>query len=136
MAPAGDHILLVENDPEISDLIARQTLRSVGYQVDVVSDVSSADQISVQTPPDLIIADLNLPGLSAKDMLIALSSQGVMPPSWLWPRKDRSTILSRRSAWAPQITFCGRRGCRGSSSACGTLSSAGSMSCVTASGSI
>ena len=33
-----------------------------------------------ETPPDLIIADLNLPGLSAKDLLVALTSQGVNTP--------------------------------------------------------
>ena len=80
MASPGDRILLVEQDPKISDLIARQALRSVGYQVDVVSDVSSAIKYSIQTPPDLIIADLNLPGLSAKDLIVALSSQGVETP--------------------------------------------------------
>lgn len=80
MAPSGDRILLVEHDPEISDLIARQALRSVGYQVDVVADATSAIKHAVQTPPDLIIANLNLPGLSAKDLLIALSSQGVNTP--------------------------------------------------------
>jgi len=80
MAYAGDRILLVENDPEISDLIARQALRSMGYQVDVVADSSSAIKLSLQTPPDLIIADLNLPGLSTKDLLVALSAQGVTTP--------------------------------------------------------
>jgi DNA-binding response OmpR family regulator len=80
MAPAGDRILLVEHDPKISDLIARQTLRSVGYQVDIVSDASSAIRASVQTPPDLIIVDLNVPGLSAKDMIVALASQRVTTP--------------------------------------------------------
>ena len=71
MPSAGDRILLVENDPEISDLIARQTLKSMGYQVTVASDSSSAIKSAVQTPPDLIIADLNLPGLTAKDLLYA-----------------------------------------------------------------
>jgi len=80
MPSAGDRILLVENDPEISDLIARQTLKSMGYQVTVVSDSSSAIKNSLQTPPDLIIADLNLPGLTAKDLLYALTSQGVDTP--------------------------------------------------------
>ncbi len=80
MASSGDRILLVEHDPEISDLIARQSLKSVGYQVDVVADASSAIKYSVQSPPDLIIANLNLPGLSAKDMLVALTSQGVNTP--------------------------------------------------------
>jgi DNA-binding response OmpR family regulator len=80
MAPSGDRILVVEQDPEISDLIARQALRSVGYQVDIVTDATSAIKRAVQNPPDLIIANLNLPGLSAKDLLIALSSQGVNTP--------------------------------------------------------
>jgi len=75
-----DRILLVENDPQISDLIARQTLKSVGYQVDVVPDSSSAIKLAIKTPPDLIIADLNLPGLSAKDLLYALNSQGINTP--------------------------------------------------------
>lgn len=80
MATSRDRILLVEHDPEISDLIARQALQSVGYQVDIVADAASAIQQAVQTPPDLIIANLNLPGLSAKDLLIALSSQGINTP--------------------------------------------------------
>lgn len=80
MASSGDRILLVEHNPEISDIIARQTLRSVGYQVDVVTDSSAAIKRSIETPPDLIIANLNLPGLSAKDLLVALSSQGVNTP--------------------------------------------------------
>jgi DNA-binding response OmpR family regulator len=80
MPSTGDRILLVEDDPKISDLIARQTLRSVGYQVDVVSDSSSAIKKALQTPPDLIIANINLPGLSTKDLLVALTSQGVDTP--------------------------------------------------------
>lgn len=80
MVSTGDRILLVEQDPEISDLIARQALRAVGYRVDVVPDSSSAIKYSIQTLPDLIIANLNLPGLSAKDLIVALSSQGVNTP--------------------------------------------------------
>ncbi len=80
MSFTADRILLVENDPEISDLIARQALKSVGFQVDVVADSSTAIKQALEAPPDLIIADLNLPGLSAKDLLVALNSQGVNAP--------------------------------------------------------
>ena len=80
MPSTGDRILLVENDPKISDLIARQTLKSMGYQVDVVIDSSSAIRKAVQSPPDLIIANISLPGLSTKDLLVALTSQGVDTP--------------------------------------------------------
>jgi DNA-binding response OmpR family regulator len=89
MASTGDRILLVENDPDISDLIARQVLRSVGYSVDVVVDTSSAIKQALQNPPDLIIADLNLPGLSAKDLLVALSSQGMSTPLLVIAKKGQ-----------------------------------------------
>jgi DNA-binding response OmpR family regulator len=80
MASAGDRILLIEDDPEISDLIARQALIPVGYYVDVVTDSSAAINQALLTPPDLIIADLNLSGLSAKDLLVAFAAQGIHTP--------------------------------------------------------
>lgn len=75
-----EHILLVENDPEISDLIARQALQSLGYRVEIVTDAASALKKAVKNPPDLVIANLNLPDLSAKDLLVALTSQDVHTP--------------------------------------------------------
>jgi DNA-binding response OmpR family regulator len=80
MASTGDRILLIEHDAKISDLIARQTLIPVGYYVDVVSDSSAAIKQALLAPPDLIVADLNLPGLSAKDMLVAFAAQGITTP--------------------------------------------------------
>ena len=75
-----EHILLVENDPDISDLIAHQALIPLGYQVDIVADSGSAVKKALQTPPDLVIANLNLPGLSGKDLIVALSAQGSAAP--------------------------------------------------------
>lgn len=75
-----ERILLVENDPDISDLIARQALQPVGYQVELAVDAGSALKKAIQSPPDLVIANLNLPGLSAKDLLVALTSQNVHTP--------------------------------------------------------
>lgn len=80
MSPSGERILIVESDPDISDLIARQSLKPLGYNTHVVGEAASAIQQAVQNPPDLIIANLNLPGLSGKDLLTALSSQGVGAP--------------------------------------------------------
>ena len=80
MSPVQERILLVENDPEISDLIARQTLQPMGYRVAVVGGANQAIQEAVRFAPDVIIANLHLPGLSGKDLLVALSSQGVEVP--------------------------------------------------------
>ena len=75
-----ERILLVENDPEISDLISRQTLQPMGYQVEVVGAAAAAISQAVRFAPDVIIANLNLQGLSGKDLLVALNSQGVDAP--------------------------------------------------------
>jgi len=80
MATSREHIFVVENNPDISDLISRQALQPLGYQVTVVKDGSSALKQAIQTPPDLLIANLNLPGLNAKDLLVALASQGMNAP--------------------------------------------------------
>ncbi|HET7143083.1 MAG TPA: response regulator, partial [Anaerolineales bacterium] len=77
---AGEHILIVESDPDIADLIGRQSLRPLGYQVTVVGDAGSAIKHAIKTPPSLILANLNLPGLSGKDLITALNSQGVKSP--------------------------------------------------------
>src|SRR5262245_59565517 len=79
MAP-GERILIVESDPDIADLIGRQSLKPLGYQVAVVGDAASAIKTAVQSTTDLIVANLNLPGLSGKDLLTALNSQGVKAP--------------------------------------------------------
>ena len=80
MVATGERILVVENDPDISDLIARQALKPMGYQVTVVDDASAALRQALQTPPDLLIANLDLPGLKATDLLVGLNSQGIDVP--------------------------------------------------------
>jgi two-component system NtrC family sensor kinase len=80
MVSSGERILIVESDPDISDLIARQALKPLGYNVIVVGEAASAIKQAVQSPPDLIIANLNLPGLSGKDLLAALDSQSIGSP--------------------------------------------------------
>ena len=77
---SGEQILIVESDPDIADLIGRQSLQPLGYQVTVVGDAASAIKYAIQTTPSLILANLNLPGLSGKDMLAALNAQGVKSP--------------------------------------------------------
>ncbi len=80
MANSRDRILIVEGDPVVSDLIGRQALQAVGYQVQVATDATTAIAKSLQWAPDLMLVDLNLPGLSGKDLLVALAAQGVQTP--------------------------------------------------------
>ncbi len=76
----NEKILIVENDPDVSDLIGRQALQPLGYRVEIAADGPSAIKQAIQFQPDVILANLNLPGLGAKDLLVALSSQGIQMP--------------------------------------------------------
>src|SRR6185369_16195900 len=81
MTPAPiERVLVVESDPDISDLISRQALQPLGYQVSVAADAGSAVRQALQFQPDVILAALNLQGLSGKDLLVAFSSQGITTP--------------------------------------------------------
>ena len=73
-------ILVVDEDPDTRDLLERQILQPLGYQIETAGDGSTAIQKSLQFGPDLIIASLTLPGLSGKDLLVALRSQGADVP--------------------------------------------------------
>lgn len=80
MKSRREHILLVENNAAISDRVARQALRPLGYQVDIVLHASAALQEINRIQPDLVMVNLNLPGLSGKDLLVAVQSQGYEIP--------------------------------------------------------
>jgi len=93
MKTTRERILLVEFDPEISDLVARQTLQAVGYQVQIVHSASAALKEISRYSPDVIITDLNLPDLSGKDLLVALSSQSMDAPVIVIAQKGMESDL-------------------------------------------
>ena len=69
MAPVRDRILIVESDPVIADLIGRQALQSVGYQVFMVGDATAAIAKALQWSPDLIITDINMPKMGGLELI-------------------------------------------------------------------
>jgi len=80
MIAQQERILVVEGDHSVSDLISRQTLKPLGFRVKVIRDAPMALQEVKTFLPDIMIVNLDLPGLSGKDLLVALSSQGVDLP--------------------------------------------------------
>jgi CheY-like chemotaxis protein len=80
MDASSERILLVETRQENIDLIRDQTLEPLGYQVDLTSSVAAAIEQARRLPPDLILANLSSPDLSAKDLLVALSAQEIYLP--------------------------------------------------------
>jgi DNA-binding response OmpR family regulator len=93
MKTSRERILLIESDPEITDLIARQTLQAIGYQVQIVRSASAALQEVNRYLPDVILTSLTLPDLSGKDLLVAFSSQGVEIPVIIISQKGMESDL-------------------------------------------
>lgn len=80
MAKQGERILIVESDPITSDLIANQALGDQGHEIKVVGEANEAIQEALSFSPDVVIANLDLPGLSGKDLMVALASQNLQIP--------------------------------------------------------
>jgi K+-sensing histidine kinase KdpD len=93
--PSSSHekILVIESDPVIADLIAVQALRAAGYQTEVVTDTATAIPKTLQLQPDVIIVNLEMPGLSGKDLLIALTSQHIETPVIVLARKGMESAI-------------------------------------------
>jgi DNA-binding response OmpR family regulator len=67
----GKRVLVVEDERNISEAI-RFILTRDGWQVDVMGDGPSALAQMRATPPDMLILDLMLPGMSGFDILQAV----------------------------------------------------------------
>jgi K+-sensing histidine kinase KdpD len=94
MESMKEHIILIESDPQISDLIAQQTLKPLGYHVDVIESTSSIIRDIYKISPDIIITNLQLPGMSGKDLLVALNSQRIdIPVIVITPKGHESDAL-------------------------------------------
>ena len=63
MSPRAKHILIVDDYPDALDIWAIY-LRSIGYRVSTAVDGVSAIAKAEQLLPDLIVLDLELPGIS------------------------------------------------------------------------
>jgi FixJ family two-component response regulator/GAF domain-containing protein len=80
MPKQQDKILVVDDDLNSLDLIAKQVLQPLGYQVAAVTDGAAAIQQALDFAPAVMIVSLSLHGFSGKDLLTALRAQGFDSP--------------------------------------------------------
>ncbi|MBI5961035.1 MAG: response regulator, partial [Chloroflexi bacterium] len=80
MSQQLDTILIVDDDPGTRTLLREQVFSSDTYRVFEAKDAPDALLMLRQNRPDLIVLDLQLPGLSGHDLLVAVQSQGYRGP--------------------------------------------------------
>jgi DNA-binding response OmpR family regulator len=67
-------ILIADDDKNLT-LLYEQELSDEGYQVDIVHDARSAINRVYETPPDLLILDIQMPGMDGIEALSHIIGQ-------------------------------------------------------------
>jgi DNA-binding response OmpR family regulator len=75
---ASGRILVVDDDPTVSDVVARY-LRREGYDVALAADGLVALDVAAQVLPDLVVLDIMLPGLDGLTVCRRLRERGQVP---------------------------------------------------------
>jgi two-component system response regulator MprA len=73
------HILVVDDDPRITDLM-RRILAYEGYSVTIARSGTEALDRSLEHPPDLVVLDIMLPGLDGLEVAQRLRAAGDTVP--------------------------------------------------------
>jgi DNA-binding response OmpR family regulator len=73
-----DRVLLADDDATVSDVV-RRYLEVAGLTVDVVGDGAEALSRALAAPPDLVVLDLMLPGLSGLEVCRRLRQTSSVP---------------------------------------------------------
>ena len=88
-------IFVIEDDPTVAEVVYRYLARE-GYQVEVVADGAEGLRRALAEPPDLVVLDLMLPGMSGIEVCRRLRETAPVPVIMLTARSgevDRVTGL-------------------------------------------
>lgn len=92
-------VLVVDDDQAVSDIVCRYFARE-GYQVEAVKDgVLAVDHVTAR-PPDLVVLDLMLPGLSGLDVCRRIRQLTSVPVIMLSARAEEDDRLRGLEAGA------------------------------------
>lgn len=75
MAKQRERVLIVDDDPEVRDLLMDQIFNANQFEVFEASDGIQGLEMVSKRQPDLIYLDLVMPSLTGKDMLVGLKSR-------------------------------------------------------------
>src|SRR5215218_10794725 len=74
----GTQVLVVDDDPTVSDVV-RRYLERAGFAVTLAADGPAALAAAERRPPDLVVLDLMLPGMSGLDVCRRLRERSDVP---------------------------------------------------------
>src|ERR1039457_2926473 len=89
-------ILVKDDEPQITRVL-RAALSAQGYDVRTANDPEEALQVFREWPPDLVVTDLMMPGMSGVEVTRAIRGQksGYSRPAANHPRAARCALRAR-----------------------------------------
>ena len=99
--PAGDHVLVVDDDPNMTRLLVRHLSRA-GYRVSSAGDGAAALEVLSDDDVDVVLSDVRMPGLDGIALVDAMRDRGVGVPIILmtaFGTIDRAVDAMRRGAF-------------------------------------
>ncbi len=92
---SSKRILVVDDSTEVRDFLANTLLSPQGYGVAMARDGEEGLAAAHEAPPDLIITDQAMPGLTGLEMLAALRASGVDAPVILMTAEGSEEIAAQ-----------------------------------------
>src|SRR5579863_5844968 len=92
-------ILIIDDEPQITRVL-RGTLTAQGYDVRTANEPEEGLRVFKDWPPDLVITDLMMPGISGVDVCHAIRSRGSTPVIVLSVREHERTKVEALDAGA------------------------------------
>ena len=101
-------ILIADDDTDLTELLARQC-RRLGFRAETANDSNTALGKIVQTRPDVVILDVNMPGgngLSVREWMATNEPLASIPVIILTGRSDVDTIRRCHKSCAYYVAKC------------------------------
>ena len=98
--PMGKRVLAVDDEPDVL-MIVRTALQSEGFDVETAANGKDCLEIATENPPDLIILDVMMPGMSGFDVLKELKAEpktSTVPVIMLTGLSERDKMLEALSS--------------------------------------
>jgi CheY-like chemotaxis protein len=95
-------VLLVDDEPHIPLVVGRR-LASAGYEIITASDGEEALAVAIESPPDLIITDLQMPFMSGAELAAALRADERLRDIPVVLLTARGYVLPEEEQHAPNI---------------------------------
>jgi len=80
MANPSSRILIVVSDQKTMRMIGQTSLKKAGYEVLFCNTIDDALEQAVPFLPHIVILDHDLPGLSGRDLMVALHAAAIKSP--------------------------------------------------------